>query len=83
VQLNKDATKGGGAAIAKVVEDGPAAAARVPSGAVITKIDDQAIDGPEALVAAIRSKAPGDNVSVSYRDDSGATQTTQVTLGKA
>jgi putative serine protease PepD len=50
---------------------------------VITKVDGQVIDGPEALVAAIRSKAPGDNVSVTYLDDSGAPQTTQITLGKA
>jgi putative serine protease PepD len=83
VQLSNDATKGGGAAIAEVVEGSPAAAAGLPSGAVITKIDEQVIDGPEALVAAVRSKAPGDNVSVTYLDDSGAAQTTQVTLGKA
>jgi putative serine protease PepD len=29
---------------------------------VITKIDGQVIDGPQALVAAVRSKAPGDSV---------------------
>jgi putative serine protease PepD len=83
VQLSSDATKGGGAAIAEVVDGGPAAAAGLPSSAVITKIDDQVIDGPEALVAAVRSRAPGDTVSVTYLDGSGAAQTTQVTLGKA
>jgi putative serine protease PepD len=83
VQLSTDAKKDGGAAIAEVVEGSPAAAAGLPSGAVITKVDGQVIDGPEALVAAVRSKAPGDNVSVTYLDDSGAPQTTQVTLGKA
>jgi putative serine protease PepD len=83
VQISNDATKGNGAAIAEVVDGSPAAAAGLPSGAVITKIDGQVIDGPEALVAAVRSKAPGDNVSLTYLDDSGATQTTQVTLGKA
>jgi putative serine protease PepD len=83
VQLSSDGVKGGGAAIGEVVDGGPAAAAGVPSGAVITKIDDQVIDGPEALVAAVRSKAPGDTVSLSYVDESGATQTTEVTLGKA
>ncbi len=61
----------------------PAAQAGLSSGAVITKIDGQVIDGPEALAAAVRSKAPGDQVSVTYRDDTGATQTAQVTLGKA
>ena len=83
VQLSNDATKGGGAAIAEVVDGGPAAAAGLPSSAVITKIDGQVIDGPEALVAAVRSRAPGDTVSVTYLDASGAAQTTQVTLGKA
>jgi putative serine protease PepD len=83
VQLSNDATRNGGAAIAEVVEGGPAAEAGIPSGAVITKINEQVIDGPEALVAAVRSKAPGDNVSLTYLDDSGAPQTTQVTLGKA
>ena len=83
VQLSNDATKSAGAAITGVVDGSPAAAAGLPSGAVITKIDGQIIDGPEALVAAVRSKAPGDNVTVTYLDASGAAQTTQVTLGKA
>ena len=83
VQLSKDATNTSGAAIADVVDGSPAAAAGLPSGAVITKVDGQVIDGPEALVAAVRSKAPGDKVSVTYLDDSGAVQTTQITLGKA
>jgi putative serine protease PepD len=83
VQLSKDATEGSGATIAEVVDGGPAAAAGLPSSAVITKVDGQVIDGPEALVAAIRSRAPGDTVSVTYLDASGAAQTRQVTLGKA
>jgi putative serine protease PepD len=83
VQLSNDATKGRGAAVAEVVDGGPAAAAGLPSSAVITKIDGQVIDGPEALVAAVRSRAPGDTVSMTYLDASGAAQTTQVTLGKA
>ncbi|KAA0077179.1 PDZ domain-containing protein [Mycolicibacterium sp. P9-64] len=83
VQLSTDSPKEGGAAIADVAEGGPAAAAGLPSGAVITKVNDQVIDGPEALVAAVRSKAPGDQVSVTYLDGSGAAQTTEVTLGKA
>jgi putative serine protease PepD len=82
VELTKDASNGG-AAIAQVVDGGPAAAAGLPSNSVITKVDDQVIDGPEALVAAVRSRAPGDTVSVTYLDASGASQTTQVTLGKA
>jgi putative serine protease PepD len=50
---------------------------------VITKVDDRPIDGADALVAAVRSKAPGDNVTLMYMDASGASQTVHVTLGQA
>ena len=82
VQLAQDAG-GPGAAVGQVVEGGPAAAAGLPSGVVITKVDDRPIDGAEALVAEVRSKAPGDNVTLTYTDPSGSSQTVQVTLGQA
>ncbi|MDX1892098.1 S1C family serine protease [Mycolicibacterium sp. 050158] len=82
VQLSSDANARG-AAIAQVVNGGPAAAAGVPDGAVVTKVDDHVIDGAEGLVAAVRSKAPGDQVTLTYLDPSGASQTAQVTLGTA
>lgn len=82
VQLSKDPSASG-AAVAKVLAGSPAAEAGLPSGAVITKVDDRVIDGPEALVAAVRSKAPGDTVTLTYVDESGAAQTTEVTLGQA
>ncbi len=82
VQLSQNAG-GPGAGVAEVVDGGPAAAAGLPSGVVITKVDDRPIDGAEALVAAIRSKAPGDRVTLTYTDDSGDPQTVQVTLGQA
>jgi putative serine protease PepD len=72
-----------GAAIASVAPNGPAAAAGLPNGVVITKVDDRVIDGADALVAAVRSKAPGDTVTLTYATDSGAPQTVQVTLGSA
>ena len=82
VQLTQD-PGAHGAAVADVVADGPAAAAGLPGGVVITKVDDRPIDGADALVAAVRSKAPGDNVPLTYTDASGAPQTVQVTLGQA
>ena len=82
VQLSNDPTAHG-ASIAGVVDGGPAAAAGLPSGAVVTKVDERVIDGPEALIAAVRSKAPGDNVTLTFLDESGAAQKTQVTLGQA
>lgn len=82
VQLSNKTTATG-AAIAGVEAGSPAAAAGLPDGAVITKLDNRVIDGPEALIAAVRSKAPGDTVSLTYLDASGAQQTAQVTLGQA
>ncbi|TQR74155.1 PDZ domain-containing protein, partial [Mycobacterium hodleri] len=57
VQLSNDANAPG-AAIAQVVEGGPAAAAGVPDGAVVTKLDGRVIDGSEALVAASANCRP-------------------------
>jgi len=71
-----------GAMVAAIAQGGPAAAAGLPKGAVITKVDNQVIDGAEALVAAIRSKAPGDTVTLAYDDQTGTSQTVQVTLGQ-
>ncbi len=71
-----------GAAVAQVVDGGPAAAAGLPSGVLITRVDDRPIDGADALVAAVRSKAPGDKVTLTYEDASGASRTVQVTLGQ-
>jgi len=82
VQLGNDPTAHG-AAVAAVAADGPAAAAGLPGGVVITKVDDRAIDGADALVAAVRSKAPGDHVTLTYMDASGSPETVQVTLGQA
>jgi putative serine protease PepD len=82
VQLSNDANAPG-AAIAQVVDGGPAATAGVPNGVVVTKVDGLVIDSSEALVAAVRSKAPGDLVTLTYLDASGSSQSTQVTLGTA
>jgi putative serine protease PepD len=71
-----------GAAVAGVVGGGPAAEAGLPNGAVITKLDNQVIDGPDALIAAVHSQVPGDNVTLTYDDPSGASRTVQVTLGQ-
>ncbi len=81
VKLSAD-DSGHGAAIAGVVQGSAAAAAGLEKGSVVTKVDDQVIDGPEALVAAISSKAPGDNVALTYQDPSGSSHTAQVTLGQ-
>ncbi len=82
VQVGND-TSDHGAKIVEVTSGGAAAAAGLPSGVVVTKVDDRVIGSADALVAAVRSKAPGDKVTLTYLDQSGKPQTVQVTLGKA
>jgi len=82
VQVGNDSAADG-AKIVEVTSGGAAAAAGLPSGVVVTKVDDRVIGSADALVAAVRSKAPGDKVTLTYLDPSGKPQTVQVTLGKA
>jgi putative serine protease PepD len=82
VQVGND-TASDGARIVEVTEGGAAAAAGLPSGVVVTKFDDRVINSADALVAAVRSRAPGDKVTLTYLDPSGKPQTVEVTLGKA
>ncbi|MHA7648580.1 S1C family serine protease [Mycobacterium sp. ML4] len=72
-----------GAKVMEVVGNGAAANAGVPKGVVVTKVDDRPINSADALVAAVRSKAPGDKVTLTYQDPGGGSRTVQVTLGKA
>jgi putative serine protease PepD len=82
VQVGNDATTDG-ARIVEVTGGGAAAAAGLPSGVVVTKVDDRVISSADALVAAVRSRAPGDRLTLTYLDQAGKPQTVEVTLGKA
>jgi putative serine protease PepD len=72
-----------GAKIVEVTAGGAASAAGLPSGVIVTKVDDRLINSADALVAAVRSKAPGDKVTLTYLDPAGKSQSLDVTLGKA
>jgi len=82
VQVSNDVTMNG-AKIVDVVKGGAAATAGLPSGVVVTKVDDRVIGSANALVAAVRSRAPGEKLTLTYLDPAGAAKTVQVTLGKA
>ena len=82
VQVGNDATVDG-ARIVEVTGGGAAAAAGLPSGVVVTKVDDRVINSADALVAAVRSRAPGEKLTLTYLDNAGKPQTVDVTLGKA
>jgi putative serine protease PepD len=82
VQVTSDKSTPG-AKVVDVILGGAAASAGVPKNVVVTKVDDRPINSADALVAAVRSKAPGDKVSLTFSDPGGGTRTVQVTLGKA
>ena len=79
-RLADDATING-ARIVEVSSGGPAAAAGLPAGALVTKIDDQLIDDADALAAVVLTKAPGTAIAVDYLDPSGTAHTAHVLLG--
>lgn len=73
-----------GAKVVDVVAGGAAAAAGVPKNVVVTKVDDRPINSADALVAAVRSRAPGDKITLTFSDPAGGgSRTLPVTLGKA
>jgi putative serine protease PepD len=69
-----------GAQIQTVEGGGAAAKAGLQKGDVVTKVDNQVIDGSESLVATIRGHRPGDKVTLTYVRG-GSTRTTTATLG--
>jgi putative serine protease PepD len=68
-----------GAQLHSVENGGAADKAGLKNGDVITKVDDQIIDGSESLVATIRGHRPGDKVQLTYlRDGKSHTVTTDL-----
>jgi len=81
VRENSDLTSPG-ALVNSVSRGGAAASAGIPAGALITSVDDRKIASSEALIAAIRSHAPNDQVTIGY-SFRGADKTVSVKLGTA
>ncbi|MFL6155953.1 MAG: S1C family serine protease [Marmoricola sp.] len=69
-----------GSQVRKVDAGGAADKAGIKAGDVITKVDDDLIDGSESLIATVRGHRPGDKVVLTYVRD-GKTSTTTATLG--
>jgi putative serine protease PepD len=80
VQVDFDSRRRG-ADIVAVTPGGPAAAAGLSPGALITAADHRVIADGAGLVAALRSKIPGDVLTVTYTDPSDAVRKTRVVLG--
>jgi S1-C subfamily serine protease len=68
-----------GAQIANTVPNGPAEAAGLQQGDVITAVNGQTIDSATALTNLMDTHHPGDKLSVTYTDTAGAQHTTTVT----
>jgi len=71
-----------GAALSQVTAGGPADRAGLRSGDVVTRFGERPIDSADALVAAIRSARPGQQVTITY-ERAGRSATATVTLGSA
>jgi putative serine protease PepD len=73
---------GTGAQIVQVEDAGAAASAGLRAGDVVTAVGDRAVTTSTELTAAVRSAAPGDEVTLTVRRD-GRTSTVDVTLGSS
>ena len=78
-----DPPRGVGALVRQVEPDGAAGRAGIPENVVITRFGERRIEDGDALVAAVRSRNPGDVVSVTYADpESNQEKSVDVTLGE-
>ncbi|MBO9199180.1 MULTISPECIES: PDZ domain-containing protein [Niastella] len=71
----------GGAEIQDVTENSAADKAGLKENDIITKIDNETVNGPDDLTRIIRKHKPEDKIDVTY-DRKGKIQSTNVTLGK-
>jgi membrane-associated protease RseP (regulator of RpoE activity) len=76
----RDAANQGGAEILNVAEGSPAAQAGLQAGDVITDVDGSAIKSASDLRQQVRSRQPGDQVTLAYSRGGNSAQA-QVTLG--
>lgn len=71
-----------GAALAQVVPGGPADNAGLARGDVITAINDRPVDSATTLTTLLDGQHPGDQVTLTWLDPTGAQQSTQVALAE-
>lgn len=72
-----------GAVVQRVFEDSPASAAGLEKGDVITAIDGELVESPQALADAIAEHEPGDRITLTvYQRDGEEEREIEVTLAK-
>jgi S1-C subfamily serine protease len=79
---SQPAPAGSGAAVAGVLTGSPAAQAGLKAGDVITAVDGDAVTSASDLSSLIAAHHPGDKVTVTWTDSSGAQRSASVTLVK-
>jgi S1-C subfamily serine protease len=80
VEVEENSYGGSGAVITSVVPGGPAAAAGLTPGDLITSVGGQAVSSPAALTTIIMTQTPGAAVSATYLDQDGGTQIANLAL---
>jgi serine protease Do len=76
-----DKAEKGGAEIEDVTENSAADKAGLKENDIITKIDNEVIDGPEDVTRIVRKHKPDDKIEITY-NRKGKIEKTTVTLGK-
>ena len=71
-----------GAAVSGVIDGGPADAAGLTAGDTITALDSTVVGSAQELTDALAAHTPGQTVSVSWTDASGAAHTADVALAQ-
>ena len=64
ISLSNRSDGGSGAVVAEVQDDSPAGAAGLKVRDIVLSINDQPIDGQDALIAFVRDSAPGDKIVI-------------------
>ena len=80
VESTANSYSGSGAVISAVVPGSAAEAAGLSAGDLILSVGGHTISSPDELSAIVLTQKPGASISAVYLDQSGATQTTNLTL---
>ena len=80
VESTANSYPGSGAVISAVVPGSAAEAAGLSAGDLILSVGGHTISSPDQLSAIVLTQKPGASISAVYLDQSGATQTTNLTL---
>jgi S1-C subfamily serine protease len=72
--------RGAGAAIAGITPGSPAATAGLAPGDVVTAVNGYHISSPISLTSSLLTKKPGDSITITYSDQSGASHSVRLEL---